>query len=380
MQTPIETRRTIARIDLDALASNLKSIRDFIGQSVKIMAVVKANAYGHSMIDCSKRLVAEGVEWLGVAIIEEAIELRNAGIKTPILCFGSFRSGQESVFFEYDITPAIFDIEAAAVLNSAAAELKRTINVHIKIDTGMGRVGVPFSDVSQFAEAFRRFENLNVEGLMTHFAAADDLSDDFTNTQMRRFSESVSGFHEKGFRPAILDMANSPGAVAHSDSRATLVRIGGILYGLGDDVLPKGIERPKLEPVMSLETEIAFIKKVRAGESIGYGRTFVTERDSIIATMPIGYHDGLPRALSNKGKVIVNGEFAPIVGRISMDWTTIDVTDIPRTKVGDKVILIGSDGQNSITAESVAAECDTISYEITCGIGSRVPRITMSAM
>lgn len=372
------SRPTECKIDLDSLGFNLRSIRDFVGEGVKIMAVVKANAYGHGAVECSKRLEAERVEWLGVALIEEALELRSAGIHTPILCFGSFWPGQEAAVIEHDITPAIFDLERAALLDASARDLGRKINVHIKIDTGMGRVGVLFRDVAEWAGEFKRFENLKVDGLMTHFAAADDLDDDFTNEQMRRFADVVKTFHDNGFRPTVIDMANSPGTVAHSDSHATLVRVGGILYGLGDDVLPKGIDRPELKPVMSLTTKIAFLKTINEGDTVGYGRTFSAPRDSVIGTIPIGYHDGLRRALSNKGRVIVNGQLASIVGRVSMDWTTIDITDIEGSKVGDRVTIIGEGDGNRILAESIAAACDTISYEITCGISERVPRIFVS--
>jgi len=371
-------RPTWVENDLDALARNLYSIRDFIGEGIKVMGVVKANAYGHGAVECSKRLEAEGVDWLGVATIEEAIELREGGVTKPILSFGSFWPGQEDLLFEYDVTPAIFHLGRAGLLDTKARELGIVKAIHIKIDTGMGRVGVPSRDVAEWAEELRRFENLHVEGLMTHFASADDLTDEFTNTQMLRFAEAVSIFHEKGFRPTILDMANSPGAVGHGDSRATMVRIGGILYGLGDDVLPKGIEKPKLDPVMSLHSRIAFLKNVPAGESIGYGRTFTTERESVIATVPIGYHDGFRRALSNRGSAIVNGELVPVIGRVSMDWITIDVTDQSDVAADDDVVLIGSRGNSQITAEEIARKCDTISYEITCGISSRVPRVFVS--
>jgi len=372
------TRPTESRIDLNALSFNFRSIRAFIGDGVKFMAVVKADAYGHGAIECAARLESEGVDWFGVAIVEEAIELRSAGIKTPILAFGSFWPGQESDVVEHGITPSIFDLERASILNTASERAGRTTGIHVKIDTGMGRVGVPYRDVQTFARELKQFENLKVEGLMTHFATADDLSNSFTNEQMRRFAEVVTIFHENGFRPTVLDMANSPGTVAFKESHASMVRIGGILYGLGDDVLPIGIDRPELKPVMSLTTQIAFIKRVNKGESVGYGQTFVAERDSIIATIPIGYHDGLRRCLSNKGKVLIGGEFASIVGRISMDWTTIDVTDLPHTKVGDEVVVIGTLGENRISAEMLAAECDTISYEITCGISRRVPRVFKS--
>jgi alanine racemase len=357
------------------LAQNLHSIRDFIGEGVKIMGVVKANAYGHGAIESARRLEAEGVDWLGVAIVEESTELREAGITCPILCFGSFWPGQEHLLFVHEITPAIFDLNLARLLDTKARELDVIKNIHIKVDTGMGRVGVPYPDVAEWAEELRRFENLHIEGLMTHFAAADDLADEFTNLQMRRFADAVSAFHEKGFRPTILDVANSPGAVGHSDSHGTMVRVGGILYGLGDDVLPKGIERPTLQHVMSLHTKIAFLKNVAAGESIGYGRTFTTTRESVIGTLPMGYHDGLSRSLSNIGRVIVKGQYAPIVGRISMDWTTVDITEVPDAGLGEIVTLIGAQGDAIIKAEEIASLRGTISYEVTCGIDQRVRRV-----
>lgn len=372
---PKANRPTESQIDLDALSFNFQSIRSFIGEGSQFMAVVKADGYGHGAVACARRLALDGVDWFGVALVEEAMELRNAGIETPILTFGSFWAGQESALLEQSITTAIFDLERASILNAESKRRGQTSKVHIKIDTGMGRIGVPFRDIPEFAQGLREFEYLDVEGLMTHFATADDLANDFTNEQMRRFAEVVAVFHANGFRPTIIDMANSPGAIAFKDSRASMVRIGGILYGLGDDVLPQGIDRPGLKPVMSLTTQIAFLKRVNKGESVGYGQTWIADRDSMIATIPIGYHDGLPRSLSNKGRVLVNGEFASVVGRVSMDWTTIDVTDIPSVSFGDEVVVIGEQRHNRITAEMIAAQCDTISYEITCGIGSRVPRI-----
>jgi alanine racemase len=210
---------------------------------------------------------------------------------------------------------------------------------------------------------------------MTHFAVADKLSEnEFTTTQIKRFDEAVSTFEENGFHPKYKDLANSPGAIAHENSRGNMVRLGGVLYGLGGDVLPKEIVKPELKPVMSLHTRIAHIKKVPKGETLGYSRTFTTEKDSLIATIPIGYEDGYRRSLSNRGHVIVKDSFAPVVGRISMDWTIIDVTEIHDVKIKDEVILIGGQKELKITAEELAEKIETISYEITCGINRRVAR------
>ena len=371
----LRRRPTVATVDLGALEQNLRSCRTFIGESVKVMAVVKADAYGHGAVECAKRLSDAGAEWLAVALVEEGIELRSAGITGPILCLGGFWPGQTDDLLDHDLVPTIFDIEAATELNKACEARSRFADVHIKIDTGMGRVGVPFSETHAFLDKFRRLKNLRVQGMMTHFAAADDLGEnEFTRLQIRRLDESVSAFSNAGLKPEIIDLANSPAAVAHRNARSQMVRLGGILYGLEGDVLPKGIPRPELQPVMSLTTEIGQLKSVPAGESIGYGRTFRTKRDSQIATIGIGYHDGLPRVLSNYGSAIVRGVRAPIVGRISMDWTILDVTDISDVRRGDKVTLIGRDGAELILAEDLGALAGTISYEITCGIGRRVSR------
>lgn len=376
MSATFLNRPTTVEINLDELARNFHSAKAFIGQDARVMAVVKANAYGHGAVECSRRLEKEGVNWLAVAIPEEGIELRKAGIGCPILVLGGFWPGQESLILEYGLTPAIFDMRAAGLLDRAAKEKGITVNCHIKIDTGMGRVGVRYDRAAEFCDEFVTFENLRVEAVMTHFAAADDLNEtDFTNAQMRRFDEILSVFALRGIDPDMVDLANSPAAVAHPLSVRDLVRLGGILYGLGGDVLPSGIEKPDLRPVMALTSKISLVKTVPSGETLGYGRTFTAERDSVIATVPIGYADGFPRSLSNSGSLIVRGAFAPIVGRVSMDWTLIDVTDVPDVRVDDDVIVIGSSGGLSINAEDIARLSGTISYEVTCGISSRIHRV-----
>jgi len=368
-------RPTWTEINLDNLAFNFKSVKQFVGAKLNYMAVVKADGYGHGAVNCARRLEQADIDWFGVALPEEGLELRENGIKKPILCLGSFWAGQENLLLENDLTPVIYRLDIAEKFNRAANDKKTIADVHIKIDTGMGRIGVRFDEVKDFAESLKKFTNLRVDGIMTHFATADNLSEnDFTNEQIRRFDETVLIFEEKGFRPRYKDLANSPAAVAHQNSRGNLVRIGGILYGLGDDVLPKEIEKPALKPVLSLHTRIAYLKKVPKGETLGYSRSFTTEKDSLIATLPIGYQDGITRRLSNKGRVLINGSFAPIVGRISMDWTILDVTDIPNVKINDEVILIGEENDKKITAEELARLTETISYEITCGIDRRVTR------
>ncbi|MBK6751863.1 MAG: alanine racemase [Acidobacteria bacterium] len=307
---------------------------------------------------------------------KEGVELRDAGITSPILCLGSFWPGQESLMIEKNLTPVILTIDKARSLNAEAAKIGRIVDIHVKIDTGMGRVGVRYDKAEQFASEITKLPNLNIEGIMTHFAVADDLGqNDFTNQQISRFNWAVEAFKQYGSTPAYLDLANSPGAVAHTNTLGNMVRLGGVLYGLGGDVLPVEIEKPELKPVMSVVSEIAQVKSVETGESIGYGRTFIAGRDSVIASVPVGYYDGYPRGLSNQGSMIVKCKIAPVIGRVSMDWVTIDVTDIDDADVGTPVTVIGSERDLSIKAEDIAAMLSTISYEVTCGISARVPRI-----
>ena len=371
-----QTRPTAALIDLDALAFNFQSSKQFIGNDLKYMAVVKADAYGHGAPECALRLEAEGVDWFGVAIPEEGVELRQAGVTRSILCLGSFWPGQEELIVEHHLTPVIFDKHIADLLNKYAAGAGIDIDIHVKIDTGMGRVGVRYEKAAEFAATLKRFENLHINGLMTHFASAEDPAEnEFTKVQIERFDAVLDQFLNAGHSPEWIDLANSPGAIRHPDSRGNMVRLGGALYGLLDDILTPDTKAPELKPVLSLRSEIAHIKQIAAGESLGYGRTFFTQRDSLIALVPVGYADGYPRNDSDSGHVCVNGQAAPVVGRISMDWTLVDVTDVPTAAVGDDVLLIGKANGCSITAADIAREIDTIGYEITCGISPRVPRI-----
>jgi alanine racemase len=376
MQNLSVNRPTWAEIDLDNLAFNFHSVKEFVGPGIEQMAVVKADAYGHGAVECARRLEAVGADWLAVATTEEAVELRQGGVLLPILVFGSFWPGQEREVLNFDLTPILIREGQADALNEAAESRSPMAKVHVKVDTGMNRVGFRQEHWRSVAKHLFDLKNIQVEGLMTHFAAAENLSENaFTGHQIARFAEAVEIFHEAGHRPKYIDMANSPGAVIHPLSKSKMVRIGGLLFGLADDVIPKGVEKPEVKPVMALYSRIALVKSVPKGETIGYGRTFETERDSVIATIPVGYSDGFRRGLSNKGKVIVNGKLAPIAGRLSMDWTTVDVTDCGNVAVGDKVTLIGMDQREKVAAVDLAEQCETLSYEITCGISSRVPRI-----
>jgi alanine racemase len=368
-------RPTWAEIDLDALASNFRRVRERVPLSVKVMAVVKANAYGHGAVRCAQRLSAEGADWFAVAMPEEGVELRRAGIGQPVLSLGGVWPGQEQLCLRESLVPVVYRLDVLGALDRAAREARIVANVHLKIDTGMGRLGVSYREVGEFADALGQMKNIRVDGVMTHFAAADvpDL-DCFTDEQVARFRQAVDTLRERGHRPTYEDMANSAGTFAHPSSWGNMVRPGGVLYGLWRDILPPAAEAPRLRPVMSVRSRITLLKRVKAGEALGYGCTFKTSRETLVATLPVGYNDGYARALSNLGRTIVRGHFAPVVGRISMDLTLVDVTDVPGVALNDSVTLIGEDGPLSISAEEVAQTAGTLSYEITCGISARVPR------
>jgi alanine racemase len=369
-------RPTRADIDLGALGHNFRVMREMIGADVRIMAVVKADAYGHGSLECAARLENEGVDWFGVAIPEEGVALRKAGITRQVLCMGSIWPGQEQLITDHHLTPVVFAERTASLLNDHARSIGRSLDVHIKIDTGMGRVGIRYDEVDPFLELLNSFSAIRVAGLMTHFASAESASEnEFTALQVARFNDVIERFRAAGHSPEWLDLANSPGAIVHPESRGNMVRLGGGLYGILDDILPEASVHPGLKPVMSLRSKIANIKTVPAGETLGYGRTFETKTESRIALVPVGYADGYPRGLGNRGRACIRGQKAPVVGRISMDWTLFDVTNIDGVSIDDEVTLIGCDGETRITAADLASELDTIGYEITCGIGPRVRRI-----
>lgn len=371
-----ERRPTWAEIDLGNLVHNFKVMKSAIGPDVAIMAAVKADAYGHGAQRCALALERAGADWFGVALAEEGVSLRRAGVTRPILCLGGFWEGQESVIIDLGLTPAIFRQDLLERLDRAARVRGEVVAYHLKVDTGMGRLGVPFSELEEFLDKAEEFEHVKLDGVMTHFASADDPRQSaFTQQQMERFVQAVARVRERGFTPGFIHQANSAATHAHPSARGNLVRLGGVIYGVWRDATDPTVEPLDWRPVLSFRTRVGLLKSVPEGTPLGYGRTFVTSRPSLIATIPVGYEDGLNRALSNRGRVIVRGRFAPIIGRISMDLTIIDVTDVEGVQAGDLVTIIGSHERLHITAEDMAAELGTISYEITCRISDRVPRI-----
>jgi len=375
----ISGRPTWAEIHLENLAANFRQIKGIVSPAARVMAIVKADAYGHGAVESARRLAREGADWFGVAIPEEGIQLRAAGITQPILSLGGFWPAQAAACLQQRLTPVVYRLDMIESVNQAASDAGVVADVHVKIDTGMGRLGIRFDELTNFVSKLDRFRNVRIDGLMSHLAAADDTScQPLTRDQINRFDEAAGVFRQAGYHPTYLHLSNSAGIYGHREAWGNIVRPGGVLYGLWRDVLPLTISDPKLTPVMSLHSRISMLKWVPPGETIGYGCTFEASRKSLIATLPIGYHDGYRRALSNRANVIVRGTYAPVVGRISMDLTLIDVTNVSGVELGDKVTLLGWDRDNvgsDISAEDLARIAGTLSYEVTCGIGERVPRL-----
>ena len=378
-QYNISGRPTWAEIHLENLAANFRQIKGIVSPAARVMAIVKADAYGHGAVESARRLAREGADWFGVAIPEEGIQLRAAGITQPILSLGGFWPAQAAACLQQRLTPVVYRLDMIESVNQAASDAGVVADVHVKIDTGMGRLGIRFDELTNFVSKLDRFRNVRIDGLMSHLAAADDTScQPLTRDQINRFDEAAGVFRQAGYHPTYLHLSNSAGIYGHREAWGNIVRPGGVLYGLWRDVLPLTISDPKLAPVMSLHSRISMLKWVPPGETIGYGCTFEASRKSLIATLPIGYHDGYRRALSNRANVIVRGTYAPVVGRISMDLTLIDVTNVSGVELGDKVTLLGWDRDNvgsDISAEDLARIAGTLSYEVTCGIGERVPRL-----
>lgn len=371
-------RPTWAEINLDHLVHNFRAVRSYVSDGVKICAVVKADAYGHGALPVAQTLERAGADGFAVALPEEGVMLREAGISRPILCLAGFWPGQEDILFDYRLTPVLSDIAAAERLEAKAHARGTTMVVHLKVDTGLGRLGLPLQELKDFLARFRRLTRVTLDGLMTHLASAGDpTKDDVTLDQIERFNQALRQIEAAGYRPRSRHLAASAGLYGYPQAWGTMVRPGGLLYGLWRDVLPprSPLGRPlTLKPVLSLHTRIMLVKTFAAGTPLGYGGTFITRRKSRIATLPIGYADGYRRALSNCGRVLVRGRWAPVVGLVSMDLTLIDVTDLPEAAPGDEVILIGEQNGQTLTAEDLAGTIGTLSYEITSGIGGRVPR------
>ena len=368
-------RPTRAVIDLHALTHNYAEVTRRIGGR-KVLAVVKAEAYGHGAVPVARHLAGLGAHMFGVALVEEGRDLRDAGIMAPILVMGPVFPEQAGAIVKGKLTPVVYTLANARALSDAAAGAGSTLAVHVKIDTGMGRIGLSPEEAVDFIVTAGKLPGLVVEGLMTHFADADLRDKAFASAQMDRFESLIRLLEAKGIAIPLRHAANSAAVLEYGRALLNMVRPGLMLYGYNP--LESGFSAD-LHPVLSLITRVAFLKKVPAGVPISYGRTFVTRRESLIATIPVGYADGYSRGLSNKGEAIVRGVRVPVAGRVCMDMTMLDVTGVPGVAQGDEVVLIGGSGNERITADDIAARTGTISYEVLCGISGRVPRIVHSS-
>ncbi len=362
----MELQKAFAEVNLNALSHNLKVVQDRTGNK-SVLAVVKADAYGHGAIQISNHLIKKGISKLGVAYTFEAIALRESGIIAPILVF--FDRENMDACFQFNLTPVIFDLATAKRFSSEARRLNKQIPVHIKIDSGMGRIGFPVKKACAEIIKISSLKNIRLEGLMSHFSEADLQDKDYANQQIERFRSIEKELKEKNVSFRFRHMANSAAVLSMPESHFNMVRPGIMLYGYGC------CERDNLKPILSLKSSFVFLKTVPAGTSISYGRTFVTKRRSIIGTIPVGYADGYNRKLSNTGEVLVNGRRAPVVGRVCMDTVMIDVTDIRDVDYKSEVVLLGRQGKERITADDIADETGTIAYEVLTSVGPRIQRV-----
>ena len=359
-------RPTWAEIDLEALKHNFMLTKELVGAGVSVLSVVKADAYGHGAVEVGRALVEAGTDMLGVAIVEEALELRDYGIEIPIILLGGIRSEEAPIVVEHDLSPFLFSIDIARALESESAKANKVGSYHLKFDTGMTRLGVRPEHSEQFLDQLSKFENIKMEGVVTHLATAFTDSDENTYNQIKTLNELVVNIKNKGFTPSYVHAANSAAIQKYPESHYNLVRPGIVLYGSGNY---SGLD---LRPVMKLKSRIIQLSQVPEGTAVSYGGKFVTSRPSVIATIPVGYADGYTRRLSSKGVVSVKGKLAPVVGDVCMDLIMVDVTEIDDINVGDEVVLFGDKLVSVIDLAQIAG---TISYEILSNTGKRVPRI-----
>jgi alanine racemase len=375
------TRPTWAQVSLENLRYNFGVVQRHIGPGITVCAVVKADAYGHGAVECARALEEEGARWLGVTSLDEAIPLRDAGIRTRILLMTGFWRGEEEEIVRLQLTPTVWEPGQVELLEKAAAGLGLPRHpVHLKVDTGMGRLGVAPEDLHQVCSALKSSPHLMLEGLSTHLASSEVLDAPSVEDQLRGFEQARRLLRNEGFDPPLVHAANTGAIISRRESWNTMVRPGIALYGYHLPFERAGREvsgsklRLGVKPVLTWKTRILSLRQVRANQALGYGGTYVTKAPARIAVLPVGYADGLNRALSSHGRVIVREHYAPIVGRISMDLTLADVTGLPGVSVGDEVILLGSLDGLSMDAHEHAVLANTNVYEILCAISKRVPR------
>lgn len=370
----INIRPVWAEVDLDAIKYNMREISK-LAKGKEIIAVVKADAYGHGAIDIAPIALDCGAKKLAVAVITEALELRRNNINAPIVILGCTPITLAKDLLYQDIEQTVISYEYAEALNEVAKEGKTKLPIHIAVDTGMGRIGfLPNGESLDEIQKISKLENLKITGVFSHFATADEEDKEYTELQEFKFKDFIDKLKDRGIDLGQKHIFNSAAIMDLDDSHFDAIRPGIILYGYypSNDVKKNNL---KLKPALTLKSNVVHVKTLPKGEYISYGRKFVTERESIIATLPIGYADGYTRLLSHKAKVIINGQLAPVVGNICMDQCMVDITDVPNVKVGNEVILIGQEGNSKFNADDIAELIGTINYEVICMIGKRIPRV-----
>ncbi len=370
----LKSLRTWVEIDLDALDYNFDCVKKSLPEDVKMLAVVKANAYGHGAVKVAGFLEKKA-DYLAVAATDEALEIRKSGVNSPILILGHIPYGDYDNVVKYDFTPTVSDLNEATLLSQSAVKFGKTAKLHIAVDTGMSRIG--FADCDESVDEIKKIcqlPNVTIEGVFSHFAAADITDKTYTNLQISRFEDFIEKLEKAGVNIPIKHFYNSAG-IADLPGKYNMVRQGIILYGLNpsDEVEYNNIEKP--HPVMSMKTRVVQVKTVPANTYISYGCTFKTTAPTRVATLCAGYADGVPRLLSNNGDVLIRGKRARILGRVCMDQFMVDVTNIPETQSGDTATIFGKDGDDFISVDTIAEKAGTINYEIVCDINSRVSRV-----
>lgn len=370
MSTFNEYYRTYAAVDLDIIAHNLTELKKKIKKDVLSLAIVKADAYGHGAVGVA-RAIQDEVDYFGIAELGEAVELREAGVNKPILVLSYTSPYQYETLVKNELTQTIFNYDDAVALSEAAVKLKKIARVHIAVDTGMSRIG--FFCNGESVETVKRINdlpNIYIEGIFSHYACADCVERETTDKQTEVFKSFIAQLENRGMYIPIKHLCNSAGLLS-VDEQFNMVRLGIVMYGLyPDECVNDG--SLNLKPAMKIVSHVSHVKEVPAGSGVSYGHTYFTDKNTRIATVCIGYADGYSRSLSNKGRVLINGEYAPVIGRVCMDQLMVDVTALSSVKVGDEVVILGADGENAITAEEIAELTDTINYEVVCQFQKRV--------
>lgn len=367
-----------AEVDLGAVAHNVQAVKGLLKPKTKLMAIVKANGYGHGAFQIACTALKHGAEYLGVATLGEGVRLREQGIEAPIIVLGYTPADEVQEVLDYRIATTLYTWEMAEALSRAAVERGEQAYGHVKIDTGMGRIGfLPEKESIETIKKIVALPGLTVEGLFTHFSAADEADKTYTRKQLTLFKEFISQLEQEGIDIPLKHAANSAGLIDLPETHFDMVRAGIILYGLYPS---EEVERDriKLIPAMTLKARVSFVKQVEAGACISYGRKYTAQDKRVIATLPLGYADGYPRSLTHKSQVLLGGQRVPTVGRICMDQFMVDVSTVPQVKIDDEAVIFGSQGKERIAVEEIAELLQTINYEIVCMLSERVPRVYLN--